>query len=426
MQPGKTFAVKIKNLLLLITLLNTLFLGIHVYSSHMAVENFEHSMAQLGENTLRSIEGGRRAFLISPMNTSPRFKRFADEILKQNNIKGVLVFDNNGEIIFNPTNIVLPKLEFIKDGEIHHIKYDSSFAVYKYYKNAVVGFHQMNNGIRHMLPPKNTMIETESEPLFAAIVLDGSPLIKVKRERATVMFAIIILQILVAAAYFFTLKFSDMFIKQSAMLDKAQNEAEMGRMGQTLAHEIKNPLSSVIGLISYAEKKVDDPKISDILQRSETELNRLNGIVNDFLTYGREIVLNITETDLNLIAEHVISLLETDINNKKLTVSVDKNLPVINADTEKFIQVMFNIILNAVQASPEGGKIFITTEDKSVMITNENNDNSHENEDVFKPFYTTKTRGTGLGLAFVKRICELHGFTVSLVNRNPFIIKIKF
>jgi two-component system sensor histidine kinase PilS (NtrC family) len=220
---------------------------------------------------------------------------------------------------------------------------------------------------------------------------------------------------------------------------QADRLATLGRMAANIAHEIRNPLASLTGAIEVLTSPLtaEDARerLSQIVAR---ESERLNHIIKNFLEYARPAPLSIATFDVAAAAEDVLLLLEHRASPGSLKV-VREFAPSIPwpVDAQQFRQILWNLCLNAVEAMPDGGELRVAaavqgdTLEVSVSDTGdgiETGDLSH----VFEPFFSTKSEGTGLGLALVHRIVQEHGgeidvrsapglgttFTLTLPSRN--------
>ena len=206
---------------------------------------------------------------------------------------------------------------------------------------------------------------------------------------------------------------------------QADRLATVGRMAANIAHEIRNPLASLTGAIEVltsphtAEDARD--RLSQIVAR---ESERLNHIIKNFLEYARPAPLSIATFDVAAAAEEVLLLLEHRASPGSLKV-IREFAPSVTwpVDAQQFRQVLWNLCLNAVEAMPEGGELRVAvaargdTLEVTVSDTGEGiaaNDIAH----VFEPFFSTKSEGTGLGLALVHRVVQEHGGDID-VRSSP-------
>jgi len=206
---------------------------------------------------------------------------------------------------------------------------------------------------------------------------------------------------------------------------QADRLATVGRMAANIAHEIRNPLASLTGAIEVltSPHTAEDARerLSQIVAR---ESERLNHIIKNFLEYARPAPLSIATFDVAAAAEEVLLLLEHRASPGSLKVMREFAPSVLWAvDAQQFRQILWNLCLNAVEAMPEGGElrvavaIFGDTLEVTVGDTGEGiaaGDISH----VFEPFFSTKSEGTGLGLALVHRIVQEHGGDID-VRSSP-------
>jgi two-component system sensor histidine kinase PilS (NtrC family) len=206
---------------------------------------------------------------------------------------------------------------------------------------------------------------------------------------------------------------------------QADRLATVGRMAANIAHEIRNPLASLTGAIEVltSPHTAEDARerLSQIVAR---ESERLNHIIKNFLEYARPAPLSIAIFDVAAAAEEVLLLLEHRASPGSLKVMREFPPSVLwPVDPQQFRQILWNLCLNAVEAMPEGGELRVAvavrveTLEITVSDTGEGiaaGDIAH----VFEPFFSTKSEGTGLGLALVHRVVQEHGGEID-VRSSP-------
>ena len=202
--------------------------------------------------------------------------------------------------------------------------------------------------------------------------------------------------------------------------------AKIGEMSAGMAHEIRNPLGGMAGALQMLRKEPtldqENARLMDIATR---EAMRLNAIVTDFLRYSRPPDLNLKECDLREIVDDTVALIKHDHQSQEaLMVSVHHGdgIPPIQVDPDKMKQVFWNLATNALQAMPSGGRVTISTACRRVTSGKRSGDvvevavqdtgvgiKKEDLSKIFFPFFTTKTDGSGLGLATAQRIVDQHG-----------------
>lgn len=199
-------------------------------------------------------------------------------------------------------------------------------------------------------------------------------------------------------------------------LTRAQHLAKVGQLAASLAHEIKNPLAGISGAIQIMRETMppDDPHqpiISEILG----QIDRLDATVKDLLLYARPTPPQRVEFPLATVIRRVLKVLREEPELQRQYVQCDECPPdtTIYADDRQVEQLIFNLILNAAQASGDGQVIMLTITRNAQSVTLSVKDKGRGmtpevRKQAFEPFFTTKAKGTGLGLSICRRIVDAH------------------
>lgn len=203
--------------------------------------------------------------------------------------------------------------------------------------------------------------------------------------------------------------------EREKILQRKEKLASLGQLAAGVAHEIKNPLNAINLTIEHLHDKYTEPsdgKAREYIQTIQDEIRRLDKIVNNFLNFIRSENLNKTKTDIKLLLNEVLQLMEREFKSQNIELISELSDNFIHSiDSERFKTVFMNVILNAIQAMPEGGALTIRTDDKKkeIVISDTGTGISKENlENIFDLFYTTKSSGTGLGLPTAYKIVKEH------------------
>ncbi len=209
-------------------------------------------------------------------------------------------------------------------------------------------------------------------------------------------------------------------------LTRAEHLAEIGQLAASLAHEIKNPLAGISGAIQVLRDDMgsDDPKRA-IIGEVLAQISRLDAAVKDLLIYARPTDPRPDECALDVIVQRVLMVLngEPALQGLDVTVRIVGPHPNLVADERQLEQLVMNLIINASHASSEGSAIRIEIqgdEDNVGFSVRDFGKGIPEQVrvHVFEPFYTTKAKGTGLGLCICRRIVESHGGSIAIESES--------
>lgn len=209
--------------------------------------------------------------------------------------------------------------------------------------------------------------------------------------------------------------------KMEERVARDERLAAVGRLAAGLAHEIRNPLASLSGAVQIMEDEAEDELHGIVLR----EVENLNELVEDFLDIARPLHLRTSPTNINSIVRDVVVAFEQDRRYQgRITISASlSEVPVLDLDANRVRQVVWNLVLNAAQATPEEGQILIRVKPAGDGVQVEVEDEGvgippQRMSRIFDPFYTTRSGGTGLGLANVDRIVRAHEGEVVLRSQE--------
>lgn len=197
---------------------------------------------------------------------------------------------------------------------------------------------------------------------------------------------------------------------------KSRHLHSIGSLAAGVAHEIRNPLSSIKGLAVYFKERLagsrEDEQTADIMI---AEVERLNRVISQLIEFARPLELKKKKADLADLARQTIKLLASEAAKSNVDISMEETagLPDVEIDADKTKQVLINIFLNSLAAMPQGGKLTIifTPEENYLNVVIADSGSGIEETDlprIYDPYFTSKPAGTGLGLAVVQKIMEAH------------------
>ncbi len=224
-----------------------------------------------------------------------------------------------------------------------------------------------------------------------------------------------------------------LFSRLYEQAERRKRLALVGAMAAGVAHEVRNPLASIKGAAQFVQKEIEglDGKAEarEYLKLLVGEVDRLNEVVESFLTYARPLEPRRRDVELPALLGDVVRLQEASVPPAvRIETLFEPGLPPVPADPTLLTQAVTNVLRNAVEAMPEGGTVALRTRSVATALRTyaaiEIADagpgvSPNDLERIFQPFYTTKSKGTGLGLAIARRIVEAHGGDLAVSNVRP-------
>jgi two-component system sensor histidine kinase AtoS len=221
-------------------------------------------------------------------------------------------------------------------------------------------------------------------------------------------------------------------------LRQADRLAALGTLSAGLAHEIKNPLSAIKTFVQLLPKKVENPSFMEKFNITvPREIDRINQLVEDLLELTRKRERPFVNLNVNQPILQVIDLYGEEMKKRNIVFEdhLDRTLPFLPGDPERLYRTFSNLVINAIQAMPNGGFLFIFSEldqvgsvlkltfrDTGIGMDEETSKN------LFNPFYTTKDKGAGLGMALTRKIIEDHRGTIEVTSEKEkgttFVLKL--
>jgi EAL domain-containing protein (putative c-di-GMP-specific phosphodiesterase class I)/signal transduction histidine kinase len=216
-------------------------------------------------------------------------------------------------------------------------------------------------------------------------------------------------------------------ITEQKISEEERREAEklsvVERLAVGVAHEIRNPLTSLMGFTQLLKKEAENPFYFNLIF---SDIRRLEKIVNEFLTFAQPQETHMEEMDANTLLQEALILFhsQTQLNNVQIIENPCENLPPIYCDANQIKQVLIKILQNAVDALPNGGIIKISTmlsgeKFMAFRVVDQGCGISDERmKHIGEPFYSTKEKGIGLGLMICKKIMKAHGGSIHITSKE--------
>jgi len=399
-------------------------------------------LTEKGSALIRSVEAGTRTGMMGMRGGGFRVQRLITETARTPDVVHLIVTDADGTILAHSdegeigkrhgTELDLQRIsrsEKVQWRQIPGPEGSSTFEVFRRFSPTRVLFRGPYGGRRQGPDPWPRELREEipppEQPEIIFVGLDMGPMEAVRKQNTanTILLAAILL--LIGFAGVVSLFLAQAYRSTRTSLTSLERELEtsrrlasLGRLAAGVAHEIRNPLSSIKGFATYFKERYrdnpDDRKTSEIMIQ---EVDRLNRVITQLLEFARPPVIQKKRTSLQSLIQHSLKMIERQASTKQIEIHshLQPEIKEIDLDPDGINQVLLNLYLNAIEAMDQGGKLSVSLslDQGSPWVKIAVSDTGagirkQDLEHVFDPYFTTKQSGTGLGLAIVHKIIEAH------------------
>ncbi|MCU0594352.1 MAG: ATP-binding protein [Desulfobacterota bacterium] len=397
-------------------------------------------LTEKGSALIRSIEAGTRTGMMGMRGGSFRVQRLLSETAQTPDIVYVIVTDASGTILAHSdeedvgkthgTGLDLQRIsrsDKVQWRQIAGPEGTSTFEVFRRFSPTRVPFRPMHGGrmpgswpkeMREGIPPE--------QPEVIFVGLDMGPIEAARKQDTTNTILIAAVLLLIGFAGVFSLFLAQAYRSTRTSLTSLEKELEtsrrlasLGRLAAGVAHEIRNPLSSIKGFATYFKERYrdnpEDQKTSEIMIQ---EVDRLNRVITQLLDFARPPVIQKKRASLQSLIQHSLKMIERQASARaiRLHSHLPSEIKEVELDPDGINQVLLNLYLNAVEAMGQGGTLTVVLSEEEdsrrvkIAVSDTGSGIGKEDlEHIFDPYFTTRQTGTGLGLAIVHKIIEAHG-----------------
>lgn len=397
-----------------------------------------------GETLIRAVEAGGRVGMRGPGARSFRLRFLLDELASQEDVRFVAIISPDGSLEAQ-SQIAAPLAQstlsslFPAEEPTWALATNASeplFVVFRAYRpllhiHHASPFAQALRAPMCALPPRQNQVRpfagAGDQPLaVVAVGLDASPYVQARRTdiMGLGLAALLLLIVGAMAAAIWFWRRNALLLEQRVL--QAEHLAAVGSLAAGVAHEIRNPLSSIKGFATVFQGKF--PATSpehDLAALMIGEVERLNRTVSGLLELSRTEDLHRVELNAGELLDHALKLVSADCQTAGIRVRhALPAVPVrIVADRDRLLQVLLNMLLNAIQAMPHGGQLFVAIRQTGKKLRFHVADtgpgiSSEILAHIFDPYFTTRHQGTGLGLALARKIMAAHDGTIFVASTS--------
>ncbi|ELW9548347.1 two-component system sensor histidine kinase ZraS [Klebsiella aerogenes] len=389
------------------------------------------NIEEKGSVLIRALESGTRVGMGMRMHHA-QLQALLEEMAWQPGVLWFAVTDENGKIIAHSdpqqvdTALYSPaQMRELKVGEQERWRRlaepQPALEIYRQFRplNPARGHHM------GMMKRCNSALAQPNVPQVIFIAFDSRELDAAQARGLRNMMIMLVAAALVIVATILAQFWFRRYRRSRQQLQEAMARKEklmaLGHLAAGVAHEIRNPLSSIKGLAKYfAERTPPGGEAQELALVMAKEADRLNRVVSELLELVRPAHLNYQPVDINALIHHSLQLVSQDAQSRGIALQFTPRpeLTSIKADPDRLNQVLLNLYLNAMQAIGRDGVIHVSASEadrrrvKIVVKDSGKGMSDEELQAIFTPYFTTKADGTGLGLAVVQNIIEQHGGTI--------------
>ncbi len=381
-----------------------------------------------GQGVLKSLEAGIELYP-SSFTDNPDILRLFNKISEIDDVSYIYITDNKGKVIYRSANSPYD-IDF-KTEEPENIQRDVLKKIIHKPDN-----HDIFQMTMAYFPPgvnsDNSRASSEKIITVGLFMSNYEESLEADFHHAIVMVSILL--VLGSGLIFFIFVIQRYYVvdkNRKSLQEKVRRSeklAAIGKLAAGVAHEIRNPLSSIRGFAQFLRHVLKDrPEERVYADVMVHEIDRINRVVSDLLIYSKPFEVKRKKQDLNEVIDHTLLLVHADAQEKKVNIikKMPENMKDLWLDQNQITHALLNLLLNSLEAVTEGGEIEVgaeLTDRNQVRIWVEDDGcgiTDGYQEKIMDPFFTTRDKGTGLGLAIVHKIVENHNGEIRVTSPPP-------